>query len=260
MALSTKREAFRVDTIARGLDLTRTTYLKAYGNYVANSATTFEAGMPVSLNAAGEIIVHAGADTRPFGVAKYNKDTTISAAISAEPIQFAIAGGTATLAHTGLIDHGGANTGGLRITAAATGGVSYVETTDFTYVSATGVVTHVPAPGGSIPLLTTVYAWYQYNLTAAELLRDGLNFWNFSDDITVQGGKCVVITGPCEIYTTQYNAARTWAINDDVTIGAVGDGANGIYDQNSTSANNTSIGRVIQLPTADDPYLGIQLY
>ena len=261
MALSGKREAFRVDTIARGLDHTRTTYLKAYGHYVANSATTFEAGMLVALNAAGEVILHAGGDTKPLGVTKYNKDNTISAAISAEPIQFAVAGGTATLAHSNLINHAAGSTLGLRITSTAIGGTDYVQTTDFTYVDTTGVVTHIAAPGGSIPLLTTVYAWYQYDLTVAELQADGLNFYNFSDDVTIQGDKVTVITGQSEIYTTQYNAARAWAINDEVSPGDLGtDFAQGLFDQTSTSTNTAVIGKVIQLPTATDPFLGVQYF
>lgn len=261
MALSTKREAFRVDTIARGLDHQRTDYLRAYGNRVAASSTTFEAGMPVSLNTTGQIVVHPGTDTRPFGITKYNKKTSFTAMVSAEPIQFATSGGTATLKYTTLVDHGAtANTGGLRITSDAAGvGTTYAETTDFTYVSSTGVVTHVG--GGSIPTATTVYAWYMRTLTAAELLADGDNFWNKQDDVTIQGGKVTVIEGEATIFTTQYNASRAWAINDSVSPGdAATDYCGGLFDRTSDSTNTVVIGQVIQLPTADDPFLGIKYF
>jgi hypothetical protein len=261
MDLSGKREAFRVDSLARGLDHQRTTWIKKYGDYEADSATSFEAGGPVALNSSGKIVVHPGTDTKPFGIACYNKTNTITAAVSAEPIQFATAGSTATLDHSNIVSHG-TNTGGLRITSTATGGTDYTVATDFTYVSTSGVVTQIAAgSGGSIPLGTTVYAWYKYNVTVAEVQDSGLNFWNFTDDVSIQGNKISVITGLSTIFTTQYNPARAWAINDDVTVGnEATDHCGGLFDRATSSTNTVVIGKVIQLPNADDPFLGIQYY
>jgi hypothetical protein len=252
MALNGKREAFRVDVVARGLDHQRTTYLKAFGNYVANASTTFEAGSPVALNAAGEVILHTGSDTKPLGVAKYNKTTTLEGVISAQAVSF-LAGGTVSLGHTNVTN--------LKITSDLAGVTAYAAPGDYSIVAATGVITHVAAGGGgTIPVSPTkVYCWYTYDLTAKELLDDGLNFWNMSDDVSIQGGKVTVITGDCEVFTTRYHTGRAWAVNDEVVASAVGDGA-GMFDRNASSANNVVIGRVLQTPTATDPYLGIQLY
>ena len=57
MALSSSWSAFRVDDVARGLDHQRTQSQTSYGTWVANSSTTFEAGMLVMLNASGEVVI-----------------------------------------------------------------------------------------------------------------------------------------------------------------------------------------------------------
>lgn len=253
MTFTGKREAFRVDVIARGLDHQRTTFLQAFGHHVANAATTFEAGAPVALNAAGEVIIHPGTDTRIFGVAKYNKTTALEANVSAEQIEFATNGSTATLKHP--------NISNLKITSDAAGATAYTVSTDYTVVAATGVITHVSLlSGGHIPLKTVVYAWYQYDLTAAELLADGQNFWNMQDDVSIQGGKVTVIAPMgAVVYTTRFHTGRVWAINDEVVAGSTSESAAGIFDRNADSTNNTVVGVVVQIPTADDPYLGIKL-
>lgn len=260
MALSGKREAFRVDNVARGLDHQRTTYLTANGHWVANSATTFEAGQLVALNAAGEIVAHTGTDTKPLGIVKYNKDTAFNASVAGEAVVVPAAGATVSLAHSNLVSYAGA-VGGIRVATAVTGGTVYTEgvADDYTLNYATGALTNVV--GGTMVVGATVYVNYQYAMTARELLDDGANFWNSSDDVTIQGDKVTIIEGPATIYTTQFNASRPWAINDDVSPGQqAADGCAAIFDRTASSTNTTVIGKVIQLPTASDPFIGIQYY
>lgn len=264
MSLSGKREAFRVDVVARGLDHQRTSYLRAFGNYVANETTAFEAGAPVMLNTDGEIVAHTGADVGMFGVSKYNKTLSLRSLVIDEVFQFAAQGDTYVISNSTArnvrLSSGPGGTGTVYALGAAAGvGL------DYGYNPATNTITHfdngvAQVPGtGSIPLDTDIYLSYSYALTATELLNDGLNFWNMPDDVSIQGGKVTVITGPAEVWTTQYVTSRVWAINDNVSAGNVADGAAGLFDRTASSTSNTVVGKVIQVPTADDPYLGIQL-
>ena len=248
MALSSRREAFRVDNVARGLDHQRTQYLTAFGDYVANSSTTFYSGMLVDINANQEVIISAGAS--PLGWAKYNRTTTFYGAVIGEYIQ--LNGTTATsLAHANVRSAGG--TDGVRVAAALTS-TAYVEGAgdDYTVNYTNGTV--VRTAGSTIPDGGYVYVNYQYALTARELLDDGQNFWNFDNDVTIQGDKITVITGDATIYTTAYDASQTYAINDALTAGTTAASLSGLVTKGGAGL---AIGKCIQVPTADDPYLGV---
>jgi len=241
-------EAFRVSSRAIGLDLMRTQYTRNLGTYVANASTTFRAGMLVSLNAAQEIVVCDG--VAPFGFAKYTKANTLYAAVVAEQIQ--LTGVAATnLAHANLWSAAGVT--GIRVTD-ITGVTVYSETTHYTVNYVNGQVTRVVV-GGGIGDGDLVLVDYQYPVTEQELKFEGRNFWNFTDDVTIQGDKITVINDWSFVYTTQYDPAQTYAVNDVLKAGAVGDTKSGLVTKAGAGAY---IGRVFQPPTADDPFLGIR--
>lgn len=247
MTFSPRMEAFRVSSRAIGIDLMRSQYSRNLGTYVANPATTFRAGMLVSLNAAQEIVVCDGVS--PFGFAKYTKAQTLYAAVVGEQIQL-----TATdwinLAHGNLWVPG--TTGGVRVTD-ITGGTVYVEATDYNANYANGQIQRIAL--GGIGDGDFVLVDYQYQVTEQELKFEGRNFWNFIDDVTIQGDKITVINDWSFIWTTQYDAAQTYAVDDVLNAGTVGNSKAGLVTKGGGGAY---IGRVFQVPTADDPFLGIR--
>ena len=249
MVFSPRMEAFRVSSRAIGIDLMRTQYTRNLGTYVANASTTFRAGMLVSLNAAQEIVVCTGA--APFGFAKYTKANTLYAAVVAEQIQLTALVAT-NLLHANLWVPGA--TGGIRVTD-VTGVTVYTEGggNDYTVNYVNGQVVRVG--GSTIGDGDLVLVDYQYPVTEQELKFEGRNFWNFTDDVTIQGDKVTVINDWSFIFTTQYDSAQTYAVDDVLKAGASGDTKSGLVTKAGAGAY---IGRVFQPPTADDPFLGIR--
>jgi len=103
MVFSPRMDAFRVSTRAMGIDLMRSVYSRNLGTYVASVGTTFRAGMLVQLNSSQEIeVCGTGGVTAPFGFAKYNKTSTLYAAVTGEQIQLNGVVVPTNLAHANL--------------------------------------------------------------------------------------------------------------------------------------------------------------
>ena len=250
MALTGKREAFRIDTIASGFDHQRSQFIQAFGDYVANSATTFQAGMLVDMNTSNEIIRSVG--SAPFGWVKYNKNTALFGSIVGEYIQ--LNGVVATsLAHANLRAAVG-SAAGVRVASALTGS-AFTEGAGSDYVVNYTNGTVVRTAGSTITDGAYVYVNYMYQLTAQELADQGHNFWNFEDDVTIQGGKVTVITGPCQIFTTAYDPSITYTVGATLTAGTTAEVLTGLVTVGGAGA---TVGTVLQVPTADDPFLGIK--
>ena len=249
MAFSPRMEAFRVSSRAIGIDLMRSQYTRNLGTYVANASTTFRAGMLVSLNTDQEIVVSDGSS--PFGFAKYTKAHTPIASVTAEHIQLNALVAT-NLAHGALWVPGA--TGGVRVTD-ITGTTVYTEGAAADYVAnyTNGQITRVV--GTTIGDGDYVLVDYQYQVTEQELKFEGRNFWNFIDDVTIQGDKITVINDWSFIWTTQFDAAQTYGVDDVLNAGTSGNTKSGLVTKGGGGAY---IGRVFQVPTADDPFLGIR--
>ena len=250
MALTGRQEAFRVDTIAAGFDHTRSQWVTAFGHYVANSATTFQAGMLVDMNSDGEIIKSVGA--APFGWTKYNKTSSFYGVVVGEYIQL-IDTTPAELDHPNVRS---ATLVGVRVAPELTG-TAKVEGDDYTMSYANGTVTRIDGGGSSITDGDYVYVNYQYALTVQEVQDNGHNFWNFSDDVTIQGGKVTVITGNAMIFTTAYDSSETFTIGATLYAGTTGQLLEGFVSA-TVGGGGGVIGTVMQLPTADDPFLGVK--
>lgn len=247
MTFSPRMEAFRVSSRAIGIDLMRTQYTRNLGTYVANASTIFRAGMLVSLNAAQEVVVCDGVS--PFGFAKYTKANTLNAAVVGEQIQLTVTNWI-NLAHGTLWSPGA--TGGVRVTD-ITGVTVYVEGVDYNANYTNGQIQRIAAAGiadGDFVLVD-----YQYQVTEQELKFEGRNFWNFTDDVTIQGDKITVINDWSFVFTTQYDAAQTFAVDDVLNAGTTAATKSGLVTKGGAGAY---IGRVFQPPTADDPFLGIR--
>ena len=247
MTFSPRMEAFRVSSRAIGIDLLRSQYNRNLGTYVANASTIFRAGMLVSLNAAQEVVLCDG--VAPVGFAKYTKANTLNAAVVGEQIQLTVTNWI-NLAHGALWTPGA--TGGVRVTD-ITGVTVYTEGVDYNANYVNGQIQRIAL--GAINDGDFVLVDYQYQVTEQELKFEGRNFWNFIDDVTIQGDKIAVVNDWSFIFTTQYDAAQTFAVNDVLNAGTVGNTKAGLVTKGGGGAY---IGRVFQPPTADDPFLGIR--
>jgi len=147
------------------------------------------------------------------------------------------------------------NTASIKVTNAA-GAVTYTQGVDYTVTLANGLVTRIV--GGAIAAAATVVVWYSYTLSASQVAWDksgtrdtrGVNYDRQPDD-TLGSGLIVVIEGDAKIYTDQYDPTMTYAINNPLTFDA-----QSRWTSNTTSGNSVC-GRVIKVPTAADPFLGL---
>jgi hypothetical protein len=245
-------EAFRISPFAIGLDLTRSQVKTALGNYVVDedTPTVIRAGMVVQQDATTQKI-EVCAGVTPFGFAKFNRSDDLYSMVVGEYIQL---NGTSaiSLAHNNLFNPG--TNLGVRVGSAMTG-TPYTHTTDFTVQHAAGTITRVG--GGTIPDGGYVYVNYQHKMSTSDLALEGLNFWNTIDDAQYQDGKFTVITDWATLFTAQYNPAVTYTVGMELYAGHATDSMDGYVDD--TNGTGTAyIGRVFQVPTAIDPFLGIR--
>lgn len=257
MANPERWEAYQVSSRAMGLDLKRSQFQNNFGNYVCEPAADFRAGMLVELSANGMIqrSDFGGSGAVPFGVACYNKTSTQYVMVTDEPVTLTLLVAS-NLAHAGVLAQAG-GVAGVRVNSAVGGaGTTYTEGggSDYTVNYVNGTIVRVG--GSTIVSGSTVYVSYQYALTAAELQREGYNFWNQQDDATIQANKMTVITGPAILFTTQYDASDEFNENDAVYSGVNAASLAGLFT--TSNASGFVVGRVMQPPTAADPWLGIK--
>ncbi len=242
--------AFQSDTFPRGLDLGRSVILQDVGVFKAAAAADFEQGMLVAQDANGEVVK---CDSRPvFGVAKWNKTNTLTGAVIDEAVVFATSGGTTTLTHP--------NVSNLQVRSAVDfGGSAFASPGDFTLNAVNGVLTH--AGGGStIPVGTSVFVTYTFQLSSDDLDFQGRNFFNFTDDVSVAAGRVTVITDASVLFTSQYDTSRVFTLTGtakNLHCGGTTAGLEGLFTNDP--AEGEFVGHVIQIPTADDPFLGVRL-
>lgn len=227
------------------IDIKRTFIGREAGNKPVDPNTTFNAGMVGAYNSSGNIVVSDGT-TVPAGILKWNKTSTVYGVIVDEAVVMNTDGTTASaLAH--------ANVSSVRVRSLAGGlGTLYTLTTDYTVSTTNGTVTRVAniASGG------TVYVTYTFQLSATDLASGanapgnvGLNFQLNTDD-TVGSGKIVLIQGLSTVFTDQFETTRTYAIGDQLYVAG-----NGLFT-NAVVINK--FGRVVSVPSASDPYLGVE--
>ena len=243
--------AFQNQVFPRGLDLGRCVILQDIGVFRADVAASFEQGMLVAQDAVGNLVKCVGKPV--LGVAKWNKTLTFHAAVVDEPVSFAVISTTATLRHPVV--------SGFQLRSAINfGGSLYTSPGDYTIVTTNGIITHSGALSG-IPAATTVYASYTYELTSADIDFQGRNFWNQLDDVTIADGRVTVITDASMLFTSQYDSSRVYTLTGTGKNLYCGGGVTaalaGLFTNDP--AEGQFIGHVIQVPTADDPFLGVRL-
>ena len=244
-------EAFRVSPYATGLDLNRSQIKESLGNYIVDETTptTIYAGMLVQQNVGNQLIeVCTGAI--PFGFAKYNRATAVRGVVVGEYVRV-YTGVAAQLSHTNIWAPNAND--GVRVAAALTD-AAYTLTTDYTIQSAAGTITNA---GVGIADGAYVYVNYTYTLSTAELALHGQNFWNSQDDAQYQAGRFTVITDWSTLFTTAYDTAGTYIVGMQLYAGRTAKNKSGYVCADNTEGL-AYIGRCFQIPTANDPYLGVK--
>lgn len=147
-------------------------------------------------------------------------------------------------------------TGAIRVQNAA-GTVTYTNGVDYTVILANGVITR--AGGGAIAANATVLVTYSYNVVVGQEHWDnvstqwttGVNYDRQADD-TLGSSKITISEGDAKLYTDQYDTQATYALNSPL----YSDGAS-LWTANAAAAVSSICGRVISVPTASDPFLGL---
>lgn len=241
--------AFQSDIFPRGLDLGRSVIQQDIGTFRAADAADFEAGMLVAQDANGDVVKCDGSPV--LGVAKWNKTNTLKGAAPDEQISFPSANATVNLKN--------ANVSNLQVRDTANlGGSAFTLTTDYTISAVNGTITHVG--GGGIPLSTIVFVTYTYELSSSQLDFQGRNFFNFTDDVAIADGRVTVITDAAILFTSQYDTSQVYTLTGatkNLYCGGATSGLEGLFT--SDSGEGAFVGHVIQVPTADDPFLGVRL-
>jgi hypothetical protein len=235
--------AFLNRIFPEGLDLGRCQITQALGIYVADPTNTFRAGQIVMRNASGLVVPSDGSDV--LGVAKWNHALTMMAAVADEAV--VLTGVVASNLKHPMISN-------VRVASAVKGGGTvYTITTDYTLSTTNGTITRVAL--GGITDGATVYVTYTWQITESDLVQmQGKNFWNTNDEVSQNESRITVITDAELLYTTQYDTSKVYSLtgaNSNLYASATG-----LF----TSTSGTKyVGRVFQVPTAADPFLGLKL-
>jgi hypothetical protein len=240
--------AFTGQIYPNGLDLGRCVIHQDLGVFYADPAATILAGQLVTKTDDGIALPPTGVGI--LGVAKWNKANTLYGVVVDEPVVLPEATATA-LAH--------ATVSNVKVADAANGGTAYTVTTDYTVNATNGTITSVAVgSGGSIADGATVYVTYTFELTSANLDFQGRNFWNYTDDVSIQDNHITVIVDWSILFTTRYDSSKVYTVtgaDSNLYCGTSSKGGLGNFTNDATAGD--FVGRVIQAPTATDPYLGV---
>ena len=215
---------------------------------MADPTTLFRAGMLVQLSSEQKIVVSDG--TVPFGFSMYNKTSVRYAAIVGEYIQLNGLWPT-NLAHPLILED---SLGGMVRVATSLTSTPYEEGVDYTCNRTNGQITRLT--GGSIADGGYVYVNYQYQMSNVELEQEGMQFWEYLNDVNLRTPRVVVIHDWSFIFTSQYDSTQTYFVNDVLRAGKEEYDLSGLVTKGSRG--DAFIGRVFQPPSTSDPYLGIR--
>jgi len=225
----------------KGLDMDRCDFSKRIGVWQAAADASFQRGNYLTIASTGYWNICTGADVR--GVSLANKVAFGTSVRVDLPI---------TMTGTAAQSLGRANVSAVAVrSATGMGGTQYTVTTDYTADATAGTVTRVAL--GSITDGQLVYVTFTYALVDADFKYDGRTWWNNAlDEVSRNANRVEVATDWSMLFSIQYDTADVYALtgaNSDLFCDAAG-------RANSTSANDR-VGSVVQLPSVDDPYMGI---
>lgn len=212
--------------------------------YPVDPNAVISAGMVAVLMTSGAGIVMATtAASGHVPIGTFWKDHNVSYVRSTIESRTFNAAGTITLQHPNV--NGTAN---IKVTNVA-GTTTYTQGVDYTVTIANGLVARIV--GGGIAALATVVVWYEYIVPANQINWNGGTNYDRQPDDTLGSGEISVAEGDAKIYTDQFDVTQTYVLNAQLRSDALSRWTSG--------AGVTSVcGRVLKVPTAADPFLGVQ--
>jgi hypothetical protein len=225
-------------------------YYKDRPFWAVDTNVSITAGMIAFLatNAAGvTVATTAASGTVPIGTFWKDSDTGFH--------RTTVESGTFTASDIIVLSSGNVrSTGSIKVTD-STGATVYTQGADYSVTLANGVVTRIG--GGLIAASATVIVWYEYTLSANQVdwanastrFSRGVNYDRQPND-TLGSSQITVVTGDSQLFTDQFDPAQTYTLNAAL--------------RSDTSSRWTTAvtaypvcGRVIKVPTATDPFLGL---
>lgn len=240
--------AFLNRIFPEGLDLGRCQIKESLGVFVADPASVFNAGMLVMRNSSGLVVKSDGSDV--LGVAKWNHNSAMYAVAVDEAV--VLTGTTASTLKHPLISN-------VRVASAVKGGGTVYTGggTDYSINATNGTVTRVAL--GAIVSGSTVYVTYTFQISALDLSQmQGQNFWNNNDEVSQADGRCAVITDAELLFTSQYDTSKVYSLTGATSDLYASVAQPGMFTSDSAGSAQF-VGRVFQVPTAADPFLGLRL-
>lgn len=146
----------------------------------------------------------------------------------------------------------------VKVTNAA-GTVAYTQGVDYSVTTANGIITRLG--GGAIAASASVIVWYGYRIATATPYWDnvstkwtavGSNYDRQPDD-TMGSGKMTLSVGDAQLYTDMYDVTQEYHVNDALRCDP-----NSLWSTASGAGYSSVCGRVVKVPTANDPFLGVQ--
>lgn len=258
----TAAAAFDGQIFKKGLDLSRSVILRDLGTEVAGPSAVINAGQLVTRDNSGYVQPATGLDV--YGVAKWGKTTFGDSVAVDNPIVLSSTNPvTPNAAFVTVNGKPRGNISDVTVRSAPNmGGSLYVGGgTDYTVTPGTGLITRNPA--GAIPDGATVYVTFVYALTDADFTFDGRFFQNQDADRTAyQDGTSInlitVITDWARLFTIEWAAGVGVASGLTYTIAGATSKLYCSAEGKFTNVSGTDfVGRVYQIPTAQDPYMGV---
>lgn len=248
--------AFDGQIFKKGLDLTRSIITRDLGTEVVNPTATIRPGMIVSRDTTGYIVAATGLDC--YGIAKWGKDAF---GVSVQVDLPVVLNGT-TASNLTVNGQGRGNVSNVTVRSAPNmGGTVYAAATDYTLNAGNGTLAR--QGGGTIPDGATVYVTFTYALVDADYQFDG-RFWQNQDvDRTAfQEGRITIITDWARVFTVEWTTGDGVATAPNSTYSLTGANSKLYCSPEGKFTNDTAgspdfVGRVYQLPTATDPYMGV---
>jgi hypothetical protein len=209
----------------------------------------------VSRDTTGYIVGATGDDV--YGVAKWGKDNFgVSANVD---LPVVLNGTTASNLSVNGVARGNVSNVTVR-SAPAMAGTVYTEGALNDYVLVGGAGTIARTAGSTIPDGATVYVTFTYALVDADFNFDGRYWQNQDVDRTAyQEGRITVITDWARIFTIEWASGRGAGLAG-LSYALTG-ASSKLYCSAEGKFTNVSgtdfVGRVYQIPTATDPYMGV---
>lgn len=262
-------DSFKNRVWSTGLDRDRCRTLREPGVFKVDALASFREGQPLMLNSSGLVVAHDGTATPLLGVAKANCMNLGRATFVDEVVVFNAVGQTRNLRKGGIV--AGGTTSPIASVRVTVGGTAYqvIDSAgsagagdEFIVNRANGTLQHNSANSTVVPSVNspvTALVTYTVELTASDYEFEGRNFFNQLNDVVTQDNMVTVIPAPSVVFTTEYATSSVWAVNDAVYLGNAANNDAGLFSADSTDSA-VIVGRVLSVPTASDPWLGIELF